>query len=79
MKKRARRSSLSTMSSFYGCCKPALLSVASENLQQQTRRLKRSEAFFQNRHQAAIDVLIAQTAVAQAKATRCCRPRAMCK
>ena len=52
--KRARRSSLSTMSNFYAVLQAeALLSVASENLQQQTRRLKRSESFFQNRHQAA--------------------------
>lgn len=59
---------LSTMSNFYAVLQAeALLSVASENLQQQTRRLKQSESFFKIGTKPQIDVLIAQTAVAQAK------------
>ncbi|HNF96167.1 MAG TPA: TolC family protein, partial [Pseudomonadota bacterium] len=59
---------LAATSSYYAVLQAeALLSVASENLQQQTRRLKQSESFFKIGTKPQIDVLIAQTAVAQAK------------
>ncbi len=59
---------LSAMSGFYAVLQAeALLSVASENLQQQIRRQKQSESFFKIGTKPQIDVLIAQTAVAQAK------------
>ncbi len=59
---------LSAMSGFYAVLQAeALLAVAGENLQQQLRRQKQSESFFRIGTKPQIDVLIAQTAVAQAK------------
>jgi len=59
---------LAAMSSFYAVLQAeALLAVASENQQQQLRRQKQSESFFRIGTKPQIDVLIAQTAVAQAR------------
>ena len=59
---------LGAMSSFYAVLQAeALLAVASENQQQQLRRQKQSESFFKIGTKPQIDVLIAQTAVAQAR------------
>ncbi|MBL8634632.1 MAG: TolC family protein [Myxococcales bacterium] len=59
---------LGAMSGFYAVLQAeALLSVASENQQQQLRRLKQAESFFKIGTKPQIDVLIAQTAVAQAR------------
>lgn len=59
---------LGAMSSFYAVLQAeALLAVASENQQQQHRRQKQSESFFKIGTKPQIDVLIAQTAVAQAR------------
>lgn len=59
---------LGAMSGFYAVLQAeALLTVASENQQQQLRRLKQAESFFKIGTKPQIDVLIAQTAVAQAR------------
>lgn len=56
------------MSGFYAVLQAeALSAVASENLQQQMRRQKQAESFFKIGTKPQIDVLIAQTAVAQAR------------
>lgn len=59
---------LGAMSGFYAVLQAeALLSVASENQQQQLRRQKQAESFFKIGTKPQIDVLIAQTAVAQSR------------
>ncbi len=59
---------LGAMSGFYAVLQAeALSAVASENLQQQMRRQKQAESFFKIGTKPQIDVLIAQTAVAQAR------------
>ncbi len=59
---------LGAVSGFYAVLQAeALLAVASENQQQQLRRQKQSESFFKIGTKPQIDVLIAQTAVAQAR------------
>ena len=59
---------LSTVSGFFTVLQnEALVAVASENLQQQQRREKQSESFFKIGTKPQIDVLMAKTAVAQAR------------
>lgn len=59
---------LATTSGFFAVLQAeALLAVASENVEQQNRRLKQAESFFKIGTKPQIDVLIAQTAVAQAR------------